>query len=98
MTTTHRITKGFDIRIAGGAEPTITDAAEPLLVALDPAEFPGVKPKLLVAEGERVCTGQPIYRDKVDPDLNFCSPVTGKVSATRIKYYSPQVGKTPFVI
>ena len=80
MTTTHRITKGFDIRLAGGAEPTITGASEPLLVALDPAEFPGVKPKLLVAEGDRVCTGQPLFRDKVDPDVNFCSPATGKVT------------------
>ncbi len=80
MTTTHRITRGFDIRLAGGAEPVITDAAEPLLVALDPTEFAGIKPKLLAKEGDRVLTGQPVVRDKLDPELQFCSPVTGKVT------------------
>jgi Na+-transporting NADH:ubiquinone oxidoreductase subunit A len=80
MTTTHRIQKGFDIPLAGAPEPTIVDAPEPLLVGIEPAEFPGVKPKPLVEEGERVRTGQALWRDKVDADVHFASPVTGKVT------------------
>lgn len=38
-----------------------------------------------------------VYGRDLD-EINVFDPVTGKVSPTRIKYYSPQVGKTPFVI
>ncbi|MEZ5963257.1 MAG: NADH:ubiquinone reductase (Na(+)-transporting) subunit A [Planctomycetota bacterium] len=80
MTTTHRITKGLDLKLVGAPEPTVVDASEPLMVGLEPAEFPDVKPKLMVEEGEVVRTGQAIFRDKNDPDLRFVSPVTGKVA------------------
>lgn len=82
--TTHRIQRGFDLKLAGAPEPTVVNAPEPLLVGLDPAEFAGVKPKALVEEGERVCTGQALFRDKVDPDVHFASPVTGRV--TKVVY------------
>lgn len=80
MTTTHRFTKGFDLKLAGSPEPTVVNAPEPLLVGLEPAEFAGVKPKPAVEEGERVRTGQALFRDKVDADVHFASPVTGKVT------------------
>ncbi|MCR9248278.1 MAG: Na(+)-translocating NADH-quinone reductase subunit A [bacterium] len=77
--TTHRITKGFDLRLAGGPERTLVDAAEPALVAVETAEFAGIKPKVLVKEGDKVTTGQPLFLDKVDREVVFCSPVTGTV-------------------
>jgi Na+-transporting NADH:ubiquinone oxidoreductase subunit A len=80
MTTTHRIQKGFDLDLAGAPEPTVVNAPEPLLIGVEPLEFAGVKPKALVEEGDRVRTGQALYRDKVDPELHFASPVTGKVT------------------
>lgn len=84
MTTTHRITKGCDLRLAGAPEAAVVDAPEPLLVGIEPAEFPEIKPKLLVEEGQRVRTGEALFRDKLDPELQFASPATGKV--TRLVY------------
>lgn len=77
---THTIKKGFDLPLAGGAERVLVDAPEPAQVALETAEFPGIKPKVLVKQGDRVRTGQPIYLNKVDRDVVWCSPVTGTVA------------------
>lgn len=78
--TTTRITKGLDLKLAGAPEPTVVDAPEPLMVGIEPAEFADVKPKVLVEEGQTVRTGQAVYRDKVDPEVCFASPVTGRVA------------------
>lgn len=77
----HTIKKGFDLRLAGRPEPTLADAPEPARICLETAEFPGIKPKVLVKEGDRVKTGQPLFLDKLDRDLVWCSPVTGTVKA-----------------
>ncbi|MCC6672568.1 MAG: Na(+)-translocating NADH-quinone reductase subunit A [Planctomycetes bacterium] len=76
---TYQIQKGFDLKIAGKAEAKIADAPEPVLVAVDTAEFPGIKPKALVQEGDRVKTGQPLFLDKLDRERMFCAPATGVV-------------------
>lgn len=78
--TTYTIKKGFDLRLAGKPEPVLVDAAEPARVCLETAEFPGIKPKVLVKEGDMVTTGQPLFLDKTDRDLVWCSPATGKVA------------------
>ncbi|MFY9341153.1 MAG: Na(+)-translocating NADH-quinone reductase subunit A [Planctomycetota bacterium] len=77
--TTHTIQRGYDLPLAGRPEPVVVDAAEPARVCLDTAEFPGIKPKALVKEGDAVKTGQPLFLDKLDRDLVWCSPVTGTV-------------------
>ncbi|HEX6811331.1 MAG TPA: NADH:ubiquinone reductase (Na(+)-transporting) subunit A [Planctomycetota bacterium] len=78
--TTHTIRRGFDVRLAGAAERFCDDAPEPARVCLETAEFPGIKPKVLVAEGDAVKTGQPLFLDKADRDRVWCSPVTGTVA------------------
>ena len=79
--TTHKITRGFDLRLAGAPAETLVDAPEPRHVAVETAEFSGIKPKVLVKEGDRVVTGQPIFLDKLDREVVFCSPATGTVEA-----------------
>lgn len=78
--TTHTIKKGFDLPLAGRPELQLVDAPEAARVAIETAEFPGIKPKALVKEGDLVQTGQPLFLDKTDRDLVWCSPVTGKVA------------------
>src|SRR5688572_24498882 len=78
--TTHTIKKGFDLRLAGAPERVCADAPEPARVCIETAEFPGIKPKVLVAEGDQVKTGQPLFLDKADRDRVWCSPVTGAVA------------------
>lgn len=84
MTLVHHITRGFDIRIAGRPELKIAAAPQPLLVAVETGDFPGIKPKPLVEEGEEVLTGQPLFLDKRDRDIQFCSPVTGRVKQVEL--------------
>lgn len=78
--TTHTITKGCDLRLAGAPEAKLHEAPEPKQVAVETAEFPGIKPKALVKEGDLVKTGQPIFLDKLDRDLVWCAPCAGRVS------------------
>jgi Na+-transporting NADH:ubiquinone oxidoreductase subunit A len=78
--TTHTITRGFDLCLAGSAEPKLQAAPEPALVAVETAEFPGIKPKALVKEGDMVATGQPLFLDKLDRDLVWCAPASGRVT------------------
>ncbi|MBK8096826.1 MAG: Na(+)-translocating NADH-quinone reductase subunit A [Planctomycetes bacterium] len=77
--TTHTIKNGLDLPLAGKPERKLVDAPEPAVVALATAEFPGIKPKVLVKEGDQVKTGQPLFLDKVDRDIVWCSPATGTV-------------------
>ncbi|MFT4511649.1 MAG: Na+-transporting NADH:ubiquinone oxidoreductase subunit A [Planctomycetota bacterium] len=79
--TTHKIKKGLDLPLAGRAEFVLADAAEPTEVGLETAEFVGIKPKVLVKEGDSVQTGQPIFLNKLDRDIVWSSPVTGKVKS-----------------
>ncbi|MCK5941644.1 MAG: NADH:ubiquinone reductase (Na(+)-transporting) subunit A, partial [Planctomycetes bacterium] len=79
--TTHKIKKGFDLPLAGKPEQVLADAAEPAAVALETYEFAGIKPKVLVKEGDRVETGQPVYLNKLDRDVVWCSPATGTVKS-----------------
>ncbi|MEC8253215.1 MAG: NADH:ubiquinone reductase (Na(+)-transporting) subunit A [Planctomycetota bacterium] len=79
--TTHKIKKGFDLPLAGRPEQVLTDAAEPAHVALETFEFAGIKPKVLVKEGDAVETGQPVYLNKVDRDIVWCAPASGTVKA-----------------
>lgn len=78
--TTYTIHKGFDLPLAGSPALTLVDAPEPARIAIETAEFPGIKPKVLVKEGDLVKTGQPLFLDKIDRDLVWCSPVTGTVA------------------
>ncbi|MAD33555.1 MAG: NADH:ubiquinone reductase (Na(+)-transporting) subunit A [Planctomycetes bacterium] len=79
--TTHKIKKGLDLPLAGRPDQVLTDAAEPTSVALETYEFAGIKPKVLVKEGDEVETGQPVFLNKVDRDIVWCAPASGTVRA-----------------
>jgi Na+-transporting NADH:ubiquinone oxidoreductase subunit A len=75
------ITKGLDIPISGKPQPVISDAAEVGSVALVGWDTPGLKPKMAVAEGDRVKLGQHLFSDKRNPAVRYTSPGCGIVSA-----------------
>jgi len=76
-----KIRKGLDIPLAGAPEQRITAAAEVSKVALLGPDTHDLKPGMLVAEGDRVRLGQPLYRDKDNPGVVFTSPGSGVVAA-----------------
>lgn len=82
MSKTIRIKKGLDIKLKGKAELAIDSKALPVqFYAVKPTDFQGLKPKLLVAVGDEVKAGTPLFCDKDQPEINYCSPVSGKVSS-----------------
>lgn len=73
--------KGLDIPISGTAALKTRKAIVPDVVAVKPTDFRGLKPKLLVREGDKVLAGTPVLADKESPDILFTSPVSGTVEA-----------------
>ena len=78
---TIKIKKGLDIPLAGEPEQKIEDATAVSKVALMGTDYIGLKPTMLVREGDRVKLGQPIFTDKKNPGFNFTSPGCGLVKA-----------------
>ena len=75
-----KITKGHDFNLNHYAVDGIADSKEFDKIIMSPLDYPYVKPKLLVKTGEDVKVGTSIFFDKLNPDIKFVSPVSGKVS------------------
>jgi Na+-transporting NADH:ubiquinone oxidoreductase subunit A len=75
------IKKGLDLPITGKPEQTIYDANTVTSVAVLGNEYMGMKPTMLVEEGQQVKLGQPLFSDKKNPGVIFTSPGTGTVKA-----------------
>lgn len=75
------IKKGLDLPITGKPEQKITDGNSIQSVALLGADYVGLKPKMAVAEGDKVKLGQILFSDKKNPGVNFTSPGAGVVKA-----------------
>ena len=78
---TIKIKKGLDIPLGGNAERHVVDARSIERYAVKPPDVVGFTPRLLVAEGNTVCAGQPLVEDKNDQRLFLPSPVTGTVES-----------------
>lgn len=77
----HKIKKGLDLPLAGAPEQRIVDASQPSRVALLGPDYPGLRPTVHVAVGERVRRGQLLFEDKKLPGVRFTSPAAGSVAA-----------------
>jgi len=75
------IKKGLDIPISGEPEQVVYDATPVKQVAVVGRDFIGLKPKMLVAVGDHVVLGQPLFEDRRNPGVVFPAPGTGTVKA-----------------
>ena len=73
------INKGHNIRINGIPAKDVISIPGSGTVAISPRTFRGVKPKLLVDEGDNVQIGSPLFFDKTKPDVKWASPANGTV-------------------
>lgn len=80
MTRVIRLRRGLDINLAGRAEKTIMALKPDGTFALRPDSFEGIKPKVLVKEGDKVKAGEALFINKAYPNVKFSSPVSGTVS------------------
>ncbi len=81
MSKTIKLRKGFDINMQGAAEHIFVQNPMPDSVALKPTDFVGLTAKLMVKEGDKVLAGDPLFINKLQPEIKFTSPVSGTVSA-----------------
>ena len=79
MSDTIKIKRGVDIKLQGPAEQVYANAEFPETFALKPTDFPGIRLKLSVKEGDEVMAGSPILFNKDRKELQFTSPVSGEV-------------------
>ena len=73
--------RGLDIPILGSPEQKIYKTREPKTIAVMGTDFIGLKPKMLVSEGDPVDKGTPLFCHKDFPEIIFVSPCKGKVDS-----------------
>lgn len=75
------LTKGLDVPITGEPQHKIGTCTGVTEVALTGDDYIGMKPTMEVSEGDRVKTGQLLFRDKRNEGVLFTAPATGKIAA-----------------
>ncbi|MCT8159137.1 Na(+)-translocating NADH-quinone reductase subunit A [Pseudoruegeria sp. SHC-113] len=73
--------RGLDLPITGAPDQKISEGAAPASVALIGADYVGLKPKMLIAEGDEVVRGTPLFCHKDDPEVMYVAPAKGRVRA-----------------
>ncbi|EQB1484674.1 Na(+)-translocating NADH-quinone reductase subunit A [Enterobacter hormaechei] len=76
-----RIRKGLDLPISGVPEQHVTTGASIHHVAIVGDDYVGMRPAMLVQEGDRVIKGQALFKDKKNPGVMFTAPASGTVVA-----------------
>lgn len=67
--------------MTGSPDMTISQAGMPDEVAVIGDDYIGLKPKMLVAEGDSVQRGTPLFCHKDNPEALFTAPLSGTVKA-----------------
>ena len=75
-----KLKKGHNINIAGVASREILPTQKNSTVSLCPENFRYIKPKLLVKENDIVKLGDPIFFDKLSPEVKWPAIASGKIS------------------
>jgi len=73
------ISKGLDLPIAGKPKQSVEEIADVRRVAVLGRDYIGMKPTMMVTEGDTVQLGQPLFEDKKTPGVLFTAPAAGKV-------------------
>ena len=71
--------KGHDIKISGLPVESNMISVNPKNICIMPSDFRGVKPKLIVKQGDKVKIGSPLFFDKTKPTVSWASPGSGIV-------------------
>jgi Na+-transporting NADH:ubiquinone oxidoreductase subunit A len=75
------IKKGLELPLSGSPEQKIYDGNPVQTVAVLGNEYVGMRPTMLVEEGQRVKLGEALFSDKKNPGVLFTAPGAGTVKA-----------------
>ena len=70
---------GLDVPLHGSVRNNNLDVIDPQFSAVIAEDYFGLKPKILVKEGEEISVGQAIWEDKTNPGFTVKSPASGTV-------------------
>ncbi len=76
-----KLKKGLDLPVKGAPSQEIGSGNQIQTAAVVAADYIGLKPRLLVQEGDVVAAGAPLFFHKDSPEVMITSPVTGRVKA-----------------
>ena len=76
-----KIKRGLDLPIQGAPRQEIDAAPPARAAAVVGFDYPGMKPTMAVAEGDRVQVGQPLFSDKKTEGVVYTAPACGTVAA-----------------
>ena len=80
MANVIKLRKGLDVNLKGKASLETMQTKVEGQYALVPDDFCGMKPKVVVKEGDAVKVGDALFVDKNHPEVKFVSPVSGTVA------------------
>jgi Na+-transporting NADH:ubiquinone oxidoreductase subunit A len=81
LTMRFTIKNGLDLPITGGPRQITEDGNKVTTVAILGMDYVGMKPTMMVNEGDTVKLGQVLFTDKKNPGCVFTSPGAGVVKA-----------------
>ncbi len=77
----HRIRRGLDLPLDGAPVGDVVDGPPVHRVAVVADDFPGLRPRMVVREGQSVRQGQLLFDDRSVPGVRHTAPGTGTVEA-----------------
>ena len=79
-----KIKKGLDLPIAGNPKNEVDLSTSINTIALLGPDYIGLKPTMLVKEGDTVLSGQKLFEDKKNPGIFITAPSSGTLSYTHL--------------
>jgi Na+-transporting NADH:ubiquinone oxidoreductase subunit A len=76
---THKISKGLDLPLSGAPIQVIREEPRVIRVAVLADDFPGMKPRMHVEEGDTVRRGQLLFEDRKNEGVRHTAPGAGRV-------------------
>ena len=78
---TYRLLKGHNLKLSGEPQKKIINFDDSGLRAIHPYQYKGMKPKLIVKEGDLVKKGEVLLYDKTKEAVKIVSPVCGEIQS-----------------
>ena len=79
MSNDIRVKNGLSINLKGAPENIVKKAPFPKTVSINPSDFHLITPKMVVKVGDKVSAGDVVFFSKKNPEIKFCSPVSGEI-------------------